>query len=118
MRMKSVEEILQAKNIIIKGGDAFSTSGFTQVPNAVLRCPNLTPNAKLTFAALLSYAWQDDHCYPGQERLAQDMGSGKRSVVRYIDELSTKGYITIKKQGQGKSNLYELNVDKFKYGKS
>lgn len=23
---------------------------------------------------LLKYAWQDDFCFPGQERLAEDMG--------------------------------------------
>lgn len=110
--MKSIGEVIQEKNIIIKGGDALTRSGFTQVPNALLRSDDLTAHAKLTYAMLLSYAWQNDHCFPGQERLAKDMGAGKRSVIRYIDELQTKGYIRVKKRGLGKPNLYEILVDK------
>lgn len=110
--MKSIGEVIRDRNIVITGGDALSTSGFTQVPNAILKTPNLTSHAKLTYAMLLSYAWQNDHCFPGQERLAKDMGAGKRSVVRYIDELQTKGYIKVKKRGLGKPNLYEIRVNK------
>ncbi|MBD3663790.1 helix-turn-helix domain-containing protein [Sulfitobacter aestuariivivens] len=112
MKMKSIGDVIQEKNIVITGGDAFSASGFTQVPNAILKTPKLTSHAKLTYAMLLSYAWQNDHCFPGQERLAKDLGAGKRSVVRYIDELQTKGYIKVKKRGLGKPNLYEIRVDK------
>lgn len=107
-----METLIQEKNIVIKGGDAFTTSGFTQVPNALLRSSDLTSHAKLTYAMLLSYAWQNDYCFPGQERLAQDMGAGKRSVVRYIDELQSKGYIKVRKRGLGKPNIYEILVDK------
>ena len=114
MKMKSIGEVIRDRNIVITGGDALSTSGFTQVPNAILKTPNLTSHAKLTYAMLLSYAWQNDHCFPGQERLAKDMGAGKRSVARYIDELQTKGYIKVKKRGLGKPNLYEIRVDKVK----
>jgi Mn-dependent DtxR family transcriptional regulator len=57
---------------------------------------------------LLSYAWQNDYCFPGQERLAKDMGVGVRSVVRYIQELEAEGFVAITKRGQGRSNLYEL----------
>lgn len=107
---RSIGDIIAEKNIIIKGGDAFTKSGFTQVPNAVLRDGKLSPAAKLTYAMLLSYAWQNDYCFPGQERLAEDMGSGKRSVVRYIDELEKKGFINIKRRGQGRPNIYEIIV--------
>ena len=59
---------------------------------------------------LLSYAWQNDYCFPGQERLAKDMGSGLRSVVRYIKELETGSFVKITKRGLGRPNLYELNL--------
>ena len=113
--MKQLGEVLE-RNIKLVGADHFSKGGFTQVPNSVLRANDLTPASKLTFAMLLSYAWQNDFCFPGQKRLAQEMGAGQRSVVRYIDELEKKGYIKITKRGLGKPNLYELRVDKAKIG--
>ncbi len=54
-------------------------------PMALPRCPTscyATPavaGAKLCYAMLLSYAWQKDSCFPGQEALAKDLGISKRS---------------------------------------
>ena len=81
------------QNIILEGFDPISAGGYTQVPNFILRSKDLSIGAKMTYAALLSYAWQNDYCFPGQQTLAEDMGSGKRSVVRYIDELEKNGFI-------------------------
>lgn len=102
------------KNIILKGADAFSAKGFTQVPNHVLESEKISPGAKLTYAMLLKYAWQNDYCFPGQERLAKDMGAGERSVVRYVKELEQEEFIHIKRRGQGRPNIYELIVTKKK----
>ncbi|WP_309723164.1 helix-turn-helix domain-containing protein, partial [Armatimonas sp.] len=85
-------------------------SGFTQVPNAILRTAKLSPAAKLTYAMLLSYAWQNDFCFPGQERLASDIGVTDRSVRTYLKELETKGLLSIKQQGQGRPNVYHLDL--------
>lgn len=108
--IRSIGEIIAERTIIIKGGDAFSVSGFTQVPNAILRSSSLTPAAKMTYAMLLSYAWQNDYCFPGQERLAKDIGVSDRSVRTYLKELEEKGLLTIKQQGQGRPNLYTLDL--------
>ncbi len=59
---------------------------------------------------LLRYAWQNDFCFPGQERLARDMGVAKRSVITYLKELEKANFIEIERRGQGKSNIYELNM--------
>ena len=112
--LKHIGDSLAERNIVITGADAFSAAGFTQVPNAILRSDKLSPAAKLTYAMLLSYAWQNDYCFPGQERLADDMGSRKRSVVRYIDELEKQGFIKIKRRGLGKPNIYEIIVSALK----
>lgn len=111
-QMASIGELLKEKNIILKGADALSAQGFTQVPNHILRSGNITPGGKLAYAMLLSYAWQNDFCFPGQERLAKDMGVTDRSVRTYLQELETKGFLKIKRQGQGKPNMYELDVTK------
>lgn len=87
-----------------------SRHGFTQVPNSVLKSEKLSPGAKLTYTMLLSYAWQNDFCFPGQERLAKDMGSGLRSVVRYVQELEKERFVKITKRGLGRPNIYELNL--------
>ena len=100
----------RTRNIILEGFDPVSSGGFTQVPNFVLRSTDLGVGAKLAYAMLLSYAWQNDFCFPGQQTLAQDMGSGKRSVVRYIDELEKAKCISIKRQGLGKPNIYTLHL--------
>jgi biotin operon repressor len=111
-QMASIGDLLKERSIVLKGADALSAQGFTQVPNHVLRSGDITPGGKLAYAMLLSYAWQNDYCFPGQERLAKDMGVTDRSVRTYLQELQTKGFLTIKRQGLGKPNLYELDVSK------
>jgi hypothetical protein len=98
------------RNIILKGADVLSAKGFTQVPNHVLISNQLSPGAKLTYAMLLKYAWQNDFCFPGQERLAKDMGVTDRSVRTYLKELEATKFVGIKQRGLGKPNLYELNL--------
>ena len=105
-----IGDLLRDRNIVLKGADVLSQRGFTQVPNHVLRSDKISPGAKLAYAMLLSYAWQNDFCFPGQERLAKDMGTSLRSVVTYIKELTEAEFITVKKRGQGRANLYELNL--------
>ncbi len=108
--MQAIGELIEEKrNIILQGADALTSKGFTQVPNHVLESDQISPGAKLTYAMLLKYAWQNDFCFPGQERLAKDMGAGKRSVVRYVAELEQGDFITIKRRGQGKTNIYVVN---------
>jgi len=84
-------------------------AGFTQIPNLVLRRPGLPPGAKLTYMVLLSYAWQKDSAYPGQDRLAADMGVSERSVVTYLKQLVESGLVTIRRRGLGMTNVYVLH---------
>ena len=70
---RHIGDILKERNIILKGADAATRQGFTQVPNFILKSKRLSAGDKMTFAMLLSYAWQNDYCFPGQERLAHDL---------------------------------------------
>lgn len=99
-----------ARNIEILGGDPITQRGFTQVPNFILENPKLSVGGKMTYAMLLKYAWHNQGCFPGQERLADDMGAGKRSVIRFLQELEREGFITITRRGLGQSNYYQLSV--------
>ena len=109
-QIQHIGDLIRERNIILRGADVLTAKGFTQVPNHVLKSEKISPGAKLAYTMLLSYAWQNDYCFPSQERLAKDMGSGVRSVVRYIQELEQHDFIKVKRQGQGRSNLYELNL--------
>ena len=97
-----------ARNIEIVGADPVTLHGFTQVPNFILTKKELSVGAKLAYAMLLKYAWGDKACFPGQLKLAEDMGAGERSVRTYLKELETAGILEIKQRGLGKTNLYRL----------
>jgi hypothetical protein len=99
----------RVRNIEINSADPIARHGFTQVPNFILRNPELSIGAKTTYALLLSYAWHNDYCFPGQERLAIDAGMGKSSVNRFILELQELGLIDIERRGLGKTNFYTIN---------
>jgi hypothetical protein len=99
-----------ARNIEIIGADPATRYGFTMVPNFILTNAALSVGAKLAYAMLLKYAWSDNAVYPGQETLATDMGSGERSVRRYLDELEKAKLLEVVQRGLGKTNLYRLHV--------
>ena len=98
------------RNIEIVGADPVTRHGFTQVPNFVLTNKDLSVGAKLAYAMLLKYAWQDDYCFPGQQKLADDMGAGERSIRTYLKELEEARFLEVKQQGLGKTNLYRLHL--------
>lgn len=100
----------ERQNIILKGADAATAKGFTQVPNFLLKSKKLSSGDKMAFAMLLSYAWQNDFCFPGQQRLADDLGLDERSVRRHLKSLEANGLLAIQRRGQGKTNVYELNL--------
>ena len=108
--MQRIGELLKDRNIILKGADAATARGFTQVPNFLLRSNKLSSGDKLAFAMLLSYAWQNDYCFPGQKRLGEDMGLDERNVRRHLKSLEAHGLLSIQRRGQGKTNIYEINL--------
>ena len=107
--MKSLLEVFD-RNIRIIGADPLTQRGFTQIPNIILKTDKLTGGAKLAYAMLLSYAMGDDQCFPGQDRLGDNMGVTRQTANQYVKELQQKGFINIKRRGQGRSNLYEINL--------
>lgn len=108
---RPIADILKERqNIILKGADAATAKGFTQVPNFLLTSKKLSAGDKMTFAMLLRYAWQNDYCFPGQQKLAEDLGLSDRSVRTHLKALEAIGLLTIQRRGQGKTNIYELNL--------
>jgi len=111
MNMQHIGAELQKieQNIKLNTADPIARYGFTQLPNFILRDPNLSVGAKATYALFLSYAWHNNLCFPGQERLANDMGMSIGSINAFIKELEALGLIEIERRGQGKTNIYTIN---------
>ena len=98
------------RNLRLKGADIATQRGWTGVPNFILESDKISVGAKLTYAMLLKYARELDECFPGQNRLAKDMGNSERSVRTWLKELEKHGLISIQQRGQGRPNLYTVHV--------
>lgn len=98
------------RNLFLRGADIATQKGWTGVPNFILESKEISVGAKLTYAMLLKYARELDECFPGQDRLAQDMGTTRQSVNAYIRELKQTELISVQRRGQGKPNLYTLQL--------
>jgi DNA-binding MarR family transcriptional regulator len=102
--MEQIKEILEKHTIVVLN-EALK-QGFTQLPNYVLRNNKLSTGARLTYAVLLSYAWQKDSCFPGQERIAEDLGVKRNAISNYLKELKDEGFISWERRGLNKTNIY------------
>ena len=107
-KLGEMEAFKERQNIVLEGFDPVSAGGFTQVPNILLNDPRLSFAAKVSYAKLLSYAWTNNLVFPGQERMARDIGSSKSVVNRAVLELQRQGWLEVRRRGQGKTNLYVL----------
>jgi hypothetical protein len=107
--MRTIGEVIREKNLQLDTDNPVARSGFTQVPNFILRDSTLSIGAKVAYAMFLSYAWHNDSCFPGQDRLAEDMGMSRVRVTQLISELDRVGLVSIQRRGQGKTNLYTIH---------
>jgi len=107
-KLGELNQFQEKQNIILQGFDPVSAGGFTQVPNCILRDSKLSSNAKIVYSMLLSYAWNNNNVFPGQERLAKDTGTSTRTIIRTIKELSEAEYLEVARRGLGKTNVYIL----------
>jgi len=102
---------LTKKEIVFE--NPIDRKGHTIAHNIVLRDSELPEGEKLLYFLLRSYAYGGaDNCYPGQERLARNLGISKRTIKRRIRGLEDRGLIVVKKRfnerGQQTSNTYYI----------
>ena len=69
------------QNIKLNTADPVARHGFTQLPNFILRNPDISIGAKTVYSLFISYAWHNNFCFPGQETLAK-----ARALVRAAEE--------------------------------
>lgn len=99
----------RVRNIELNSADPVVRHGFTQVPNFLFKNSGLSMGAIVVYAKFLSYAWHNDFCFPGQQRLALDLEMGIVSINRFVKELEDANLIEITRRGQGKTNIYKIN---------
>lgn len=104
--MDSAKDILEKHTIVVL--NRAIKHGFAQIPRYVLKDKRLSFGARLTYAVLLSYAWQDGSCFPGQERMAKDLGVSRQMTNIYLGELKKCRYIDWERRGLGKTNIYYI----------
>lgn len=78
-------------------------------PNWLLRRTEISAGAKLLYAKLAQYG-RSGECYPGQERLAEELGVSPRQVRRYVQELEDEGLVLVRHTGNGRTNRYLFPV--------
>ena len=96
------------RNIELATADPIALHGFTQVPNFLFRKSGLSIGAIVVYSKFLSYAWHNNFCFPGQQKLADELDVSERSVRTYLKELESAGLLEIEQRGLGKTNLYKL----------
>lgn len=88
MRRIGDTKAFKDRNLRLNGADIATQRGWTGVPNFILESKEISVGAKLVYAMLLKYAREMDECFPGQDRLAKDMGNGERSVPLGIQNVA------------------------------
>jgi DNA-binding MarR family transcriptional regulator len=106
-KLSDIRRFKEHENIILEGFDPVSVGGFTQIPNYLLN-QTFSNNAKVVYAKLLSYAWHNNKVFPGQERMAEEIGTSQPTIARALKELEQEGWLEIQRRGQGKTNVYIL----------
>lgn len=80
---------------------------YGRAPRALLRDPNISPQAKALWTLLEDHASPESPVpFPGQRRLAEFMGVSDRTIRNWLDELAGSGWLT--RRQTGRSCRYQL----------
>jgi len=83
--------------------------GFGVTPFVILRNPKISDELKTLYILLLSYAWYNAQCFPGQETLAKDLGISRQSISKRLVKLKKLGLINWGKK-RFNTNQYLLHI--------
>lgn len=83
--------------------------GFTQIENDIIKDTRITDSEFRTYLVLRSYKYGElGEVYPSQKRIGIDRGLTSRSVIKHLQSLASKGYISYSRRGYNLTNLYEF----------
>ena len=98
-----------ANTVTFQPGQPFNPFGLfngIHIPEALVRCKDLSPGAKISYGRLARYAGQDGACHPRQQTLADELGVSGRQVRTYLGELIQHGFLRAIRRGLHKPNDY------------
>lgn len=84
------------------------SGNFTKVPNEYIRDPQITSAEFRVLVSILSYGYGNNPSFPSQNIVSQDIGLSTRAIRYSLKSLSKKGYISYKRRGFNKSNVYDF----------
>lgn len=88
------------------------SEGYGIVPKKLMKAKDLSSNSKLLLCYLLSYTGAGIDCFPSINKITEDLGISKRTVIRCISESIETKYIEKNQlqrgRGIGKQNIYKL----------
>jgi hypothetical protein len=86
-----------------------SDSGWTQIPNAIMRDTTIPPTTRLLYGVILSYAWGDRGvCTKAAKDLAVEAGIGRSAFFEGVALLRERGLLRVDKRKVGRTfaNVY------------
>ncbi len=86
-------------------------TGFTMIPNRVIKNPKITNNIFRTYVAIRSYAYGKNKAFPSQETIAKDLGTNRETINKHVAKLAKLGEIKKRKRGYSQSNVYDFCDD-------
>lgn len=91
-------------------------TGFTQMPNNILRSHTLKPLHKVVLSVICSYSNSSNIAFPSYQTIANDSGISRRKVIDIISELVNLGCIRKTERrstkGDHTANDYEVLIGK------
>lgn len=89
-------------------------TGWTAVPNWILRSGKFKPGAVMVLLVLMSRTNETGECWPSVKTIAAETGQSESSVKRFLRELREAGLVTWRERkaenGDTTSNAYRLHV--------
>lgn len=90
------------EQLMEKAPDGWKTNKFTMVPNIVLFDTRLTIAAKVVFAIIQSHTFGKDCAYPSLQKIAQEAGCAKNTVIKAIRKLEEIGYLIVDRKREAR----------------
>ncbi len=81
--------------------------GFGQIYRALWRANEMTLHERAVLANILERVGQNANAWPGQATIADDLGVSERTVRDAIRGLQDRGFLEVKRRGQGLTNTYK-----------
>jgi DNA-binding GntR family transcriptional regulator len=86
--------------------------GWVRVTNAALYNHEVSDGALRCLLVLRSHCIKKSYCFPGEATLCAELSVSESTLRRRLHELEKHKFISVKRRGLGKTNIYTL-LEKF-----